>query len=362
MGFLLMVCLSCAHEGGSSAQASLAHLDSIVGNRESCEQCSIRIDEVVILSGDGTPASPRPDAMVRDCMVGQLSDGRWVFSGAVGGGHLLVYEPTGQFLSSIGREGRGPGEFGGNLELAVSSGDTIHVIDHSNGRVVSVLPSGEPVGSFQLPAPITSFALLEDSALLFHSRPAGREGGARPLFYVLDVAGGVLTQFGRPTRTLAEAEQWIVSPGRHQTYWTAPGWRYELYQWRSSTSLGRRIVRVTDWFPVDVPEWSEDWFIRAPPPPWMTHVWEEDGILWTYSKVPDVEWEPGPNRSPTPDWVHSVQDMMIEAIDLSSGTVISRLRYDLVLAPVCGESRMYTVVERASGDTQVVILEPTLER
>lgn len=54
----------------------------------------------------------------------QLSDGRIVVANS-GTSELRFYDSAGRFLSASGRQGGGPGEFGGLRSLAVLSGDSL---------------------------------------------------------------------------------------------------------------------------------------------------------------------------------------------------------------------------------------------
>ncbi len=100
-----------------------------------------------------------------------------------------------------------------------------------------------------------------------------------------------------------------------------------------------------------------------PPPSWLTHVWEtSDGLLWTFSLIPDEDWAPEPPQRPSPAWNERVLDTMVEVIETASGRVLAHLRFDNTLAPVCASDMMYTAEEVPSGDVRVVVFEPRLVR
>ena len=73
--------------------------------------------------------------------VGRLSDGRVAVLSSKEK-TLFVFEPSGEFVRSIGREGRGPGEFGYPEHLQILSGDTLVVWDYMLGPVAYFDPSG----------------------------------------------------------------------------------------------------------------------------------------------------------------------------------------------------------------------------
>jgi hypothetical protein len=81
----------------------------------------------------------------------RLVDGRIVI--ANGGTHeLRFYDEQGTFLSAVGREGEGPGEFRAMSRLDVMSADTLVVFDGTLRRMSVFAPNGEFVRSFPLPA------------------------------------------------------------------------------------------------------------------------------------------------------------------------------------------------------------------
>lgn len=75
----------------------------------------------------------------------RLTDGRVVL---VNGKptELRIYDARGKFLSSIGRKGGGPGEFGRRIGIMAVVGDTILVFDQDNDRWSRFLTSGKLVG------------------------------------------------------------------------------------------------------------------------------------------------------------------------------------------------------------------------
>jgi hypothetical protein len=62
---------------------------------------------------------------------------------------VLVVPPAGEVPRTIGKEGRGPGEFRGPSALA-ASGDTLRVLDRGNGRIQVLTAAGAFVRSYPL--------------------------------------------------------------------------------------------------------------------------------------------------------------------------------------------------------------------
>ncbi len=65
---------------------------------------------------------------------------------------IFKFDPNGQFIMSFGREGQGPGEFGGRgLGISLGNEGNIYVFDRGNFRLSVFSKKGEFVKSFSLP-------------------------------------------------------------------------------------------------------------------------------------------------------------------------------------------------------------------
>lgn len=99
--------------------------------------------EIVIGGYRGAGQPPDSSHLVWDIRdVVLLSDGR-VAMLSRGEKKVLVFESSGVFFTSIGRVGRGPGEFSNPEHLQVLPGDTLVVWDFMLGPVAYFDPSGE---------------------------------------------------------------------------------------------------------------------------------------------------------------------------------------------------------------------------
>ncbi len=99
--------------------------------------------EIVIGGYRGAGETPDSSHLVWSVAdVAPLSDGRVAVLSSREK-KLLLFERTGEFARSIGREGRGPGEFGHPLHLQVLPGDTLVVWDFMLGPISYFDPSGQ---------------------------------------------------------------------------------------------------------------------------------------------------------------------------------------------------------------------------
>lgn len=354
----LLLLLSC------SQSSDLTEARSVREIRETglCPACAIELVEVARLGSPEDPVSVRPDVSMRPCMVAELPEQGWVVSALVGGGELGIYDTTGAMVREVGRSGEGPGEYGRDMHVVVRRGETVSVVDNSYLRVTTLSDNQSP-HIVRLPRRVQSLALLASGALLVHGRPTGTEEGVEDRFTLVDLESGELRSFEDSDKDLADLDQWVVSGGYDGGFWAASGWKYELHRWANPDSLEYTLVRESvEWFPSDN-AYSDDMYESEPPPAWFTHMWEtKDGLLWTYSLVPDEDWAPESPQAPNPAWNERVLDTMIEVVEIAGGQVLAQLRFGNTLAPVCGNAMMYTAEETETGDVRVVVLEPRLVR
>jgi len=65
---------------------------------------------------------------------------------------IFKFDSKGQFISSFGRKGQGPGEFGGRgLTISFGNDGNIYVFDRGNFRLTSFSKKGDIIKSFSLP-------------------------------------------------------------------------------------------------------------------------------------------------------------------------------------------------------------------
>lgn len=98
-----------------------------------------------------------------------LASGRWVVLDWL---RLIVYGPDGRPAQSVGRGGRGPGEFGQLRGLCVTPGDSIVAIGYSDRRVSAFGPSGEHLRTSIAPGPVWSDACFPDGSILVRTEYA----------------------------------------------------------------------------------------------------------------------------------------------------------------------------------------------
>lgn len=105
----------------------------------------------IVIGGNGASAGPGDSThlvwSVTD--VAPLGDGRVAVLSSREK-RVFLFERSGEFVRSIGREGRGPGEFGRPEHLQVLPGDTLVVWDYRMGPVTYFNPAGEVLRSWRV--------------------------------------------------------------------------------------------------------------------------------------------------------------------------------------------------------------------
>ena len=324
-----------------------------------CPDCQIVFREVATLGGDDDPGSVWELAGGGECMVARLGTGEFLLGAVTGGGQIFVFDSEGGFSRTIGRSGRGPGEFRRMAAIAAGEGDTIFAKDDGNGRLQVLTADGEYIRSFRTPRPYRPFVRLGDGTFAFHG-PVNQPGDA--IFRQLDAMGDEIHRF-RPSRIgEPDLEMGFVRPrpGRSGALWTATAWRYALEEWSDPQTFERTLIRDVEWFP-PYPDFPDEVYQSVPPPTTLSGIVEDDrGRLWVNLLLPDPDWRPDIPLSPRPAWNRATFDHLIEVIDISAARVIATGEYEHKLSTMCNNHLMYALVETPFGDLRVRVVEPTI--
>jgi len=227
--------------------------------------------------------------------------------------------------------------------VALSAGDTVHVLDGDNRMHVVLAPAGETyVVARRRPLPLDAGTLwnallLPGDELLVPGNVGTREHVGYPL-HVVAADGRIRSSFG------ADVARWVPgeehSSGARRLAWADSGrfwmaWptRYQLERW---TLDGRReltLRRPAPWFTpsTELRRITPD----SAPQPWLLDVWQDGaGRVWTLVGVADKEWRstlrtvsrPGRSDAYVPEDAERLFDTVVEVFDPACGRLLASKR------------------------------------
>lgn len=212
-----------------------------------------------------------------------LSDGSIVL-GSMGSHDLRRFTADGEHLWTVGREGEGPGEFSGLMQVIAAAGDTLLTYDFRLRRFSRFAPDGSFVDSRPLEGPNESgFAfveeLLADGSAVFTWREFDRESGPpaegevrrdTQSIHVLGPSGGRATELGRfpgPEMVVLQSGETeggftvaigstpfgraTVTSGGTSGIWVGDTDRFEILRYSPDGGLEAIVRRAFDPVPVD---------------------------------------------------------------------------------------------------------------
>jgi len=361
---------------GASAESVAAGQETVaIPDKPSCEECEISVRRVALLgedSGDGMLLSANLHA-TRD------PEGRYYVYEYDVGSTVKVFDGHGEFVDVLGRQGAGPAEFAKTHAVRVGPSGRIYIVDGNNGRISVLSPSLEYLESFVLSIrPRWDPVLLSDTRMLFATPGTGRDTAGYPLHLIsLETPGGGLVRsFGSDgllvpnrggRRRIGSAgvdAVWSVdpdSPVQRFERWTVDGdlttvlikekggWLDKEYDWARSEF--RDILREHPTFPLASPSTS------------ALHE-DEDGLLWVLTLTADSDLKSLLAQQPPGGLiigpVNRIQDTVVEVIDISSGVVLARTKFDRRLRPI-GRNLVHGVVETDDGGIQLEVLAIRIE-
>lgn len=322
-----------------------------------CDECTLNLEEVAVLGGLTDPVAIRDDAASRDCMVARSAGGDFLVSGLIGGGAVARFQADGTFDHTFGRRGQGPGELGSDLRIAVSPGDSIIVMDSSQGRAGMYDSRGRFSRSFPIPAVSRPWARRADGAFAFVQSP---ETPGDPVFTILGQGGEPLGTVDRPGHRdeTMPMDSWVVSASASGGLWAASMWEYEVFHIDPDGNVDLILERDASWFPAGG-RYEDGMPVTVRPTPLIRFIREvRPGFLMVVAVLPDQRWEPRIPPRPSFEWGRQVFDTHIEVVDIGAGRVIASAVTDEWWGAVCDSTLMYTVSEGDDSTLRLRIVEP----
>jgi hypothetical protein len=259
----------------------------------------------------------------------RLRDGRVLLAHSFAPNAIQVYSASGRWLSTIGRKGDGPGEFGRIARILSGPGDSIHVLDGTHRRR-SVFNAGlQFVRSTPLPVPPLDGKVLANGHLVINGVHRTREAAGMPL-HEFDDKGNWIRSFsdGEPIMRpdllhLLQRRMALLPSGR---LITARVDRLAIQVWNADRTSHRDVPVKGTWYPTL--ERAPVWDLSEPPPTIVTALLAlSDTTALLLAAVPRANYQRGFERQKNeygkPVMVlvnfQEVYSTRVELIDLRTG-------------------------------------------
>jgi len=320
-----------------------------------CAECRIEILRSVALgdeTGSGT-IDHSESVAVRD------SRGNFIVNGNYST-FLKVFDRSGRFVRTIGREGGGPGEFRGVGAMDVLPGDTLVVFDWGTSRYSLFSAHHEFLAAGPLPlTPEQQVIAIPTGDFVFNSTMFSASEIGQPLHRV-GRDGKLTLSFGSNSTVFRPDVPYLLSRAitrsRGSLLWSSLRTTYQvdLLDSRRGTTV-RSLRRDVSWFPpatTSVPRGRAE---EIEPKPFIFDVTEDSaGLLWVLIGVPDPEWRravtparPGEHAQVLDD--HGYRDTLLEVIDPAKGTVLATARMKERVSHFVSAGIVGTVLEGIDG-------------
>ena len=359
IALLLLACDRPTPQSVASVQ------DGDTENASCRTECEIALQRVVSIRNSADPfdLTDRPN-------IQRAASGRYYVTRPDRLGYS-VYDSTGMLIKTLGRKGRGPGEFEFLVGLALQGNDTLYAYEGMSRRLTVFAKDSAVVRTLpNVPAP-PSLVFPDGSFLIAAQVPTSQQIGW-PLHRV-NAEGAFVRSFGgdgpqfRPD--LSRVLTRVVGNGIGATYWAAAPGRYRLEHWdaRGDTLLRSVDVRSAWFEPSDGPPRGS--YRHTRPTPVITSVWAMDEkSVWVLLATADKDWKQlesdinAPDRPGDPEVRARSFDYVLEVIDVPSGEVVASLRMDLPHFSLPPSNLLVSQTETSSADVTLDVWQPILQQ
>ena len=309
------------------AQGARAQEDTVI--RETCGE-PLRIEAVrqVHIGGPDDPGRIAETSRYARDSKGRLISWRW------GGDKLNVFDWTGVYIASFGRQGGGPGEYTNHLQaIRVGPGDSIHVFDGGNMRHTILDEDLRVAEMKRLPVRphMHGVVRLANGEWMLNAHVPTPERIGWPL-HVLNADGEIERSFGalQPVyrADISHFGSRRMTPAAGDRVWVAWRTEYRVELWDTSNRRLRSLVR-------DVP-WFRPWFRNPtfgpdqPINPSLIDIHlDANGVLWVVVSRPaengrDFVVELA-RQYTIEEPAHRYFQNIVEAVDVKRACVLARL-------------------------------------
>jgi len=200
-----------------------------------------------------------------------------------------VFDSTGRFVRTLGREGEGPREFRA-AEMVYATGDTAMIYDMGARRMTFVAPPDSFLRTVPWQRRPYTLMELRDGSFVIST------GDFSPGPAMMHIArdGTLLSEFGDSAQTRTqEGRHRVFAPAADGGFWSARTTRrMELQKWRAPGDLEATIALSASWFAPY--EELQRPTATDPPSPGVIAIWEDaEGMVWIVGMVAGERWFAG---------------------------------------------------------------------
>lgn len=348
----------CLATGASDTSAQPA---VTVSSAPSCVECRVAMSRMVTL-GD----SIGPGTLEEQGTVVADGRGRYYFTANRTDRPITVFDASGRFLATIGRQGQGPGEFSARPLLTFAANDSLVAMDNSTRRLSVFAPSYTFARSVPIPLRASEITATPTGAIVVATPIEPRQQAGEPI-HLFDSRGRELMSFGsgdaRPGLGGYFDRQRLLGPGTG-AIWSSRMNAYSVQKWNPAGQLLLTITREADWFR----PWSDPPAVpgQARRPPELYDLTERGDTLWVLIRVDDADWRPrepvplpeNPNVTYTPDTqLDLIFDTIVEVIDVRARQLIVSQRFSQRLIGFVAHGVVASYEEDEQGNPRYVIWE-----
>jgi hypothetical protein len=340
----------------------------IIDDRTPCDNCRIVLTyELTVGDDDGPGLLDAGIVFVRD------RRGRFYAVNGFESSAVVIFDRQGRYLSQVGREGDGPGEFRWIMGI-VDDGGHLVILDGRARRQTVLGPDYQVLATRPIPLrPYQGgYIGLGDGRILFNGVIPTPEAYGKP-FHLVDGQGALERSFGQPEGSISPLNERLMLQRPmgvvDETLLAGYSGSYRLEQW--SLNGGTRIrtlVRQSDWFPSNAEQ--RPLSFEDPPSPIFgaLHPSEAD-LVWTLSVRADDNWRAGLGRGSGVDGAFvSVErpeqafDAMIELINWKEAVLIASGRFDPAVSGFLDAQHVYAVRKEQTGAVKYDVYHLHLSR
>lgn len=337
--------------------------ETLVSLASFCAHCRVDLLRVATLGDTAGPGMVHQQGSVA------MDAGRHFYVSSNGDpGTIRHFDSSGRYAGTIGRPGRGPGEYVGRPLVSFLSADTMLAVD-SEGRRATVLDgSYEVVRSIALPMIVSQVVATGSGGMVVtgDDRSAARIG--LPL-HLIDFRGDGIRSFGAINERVDFTNPFgrfrTIGPSRSNasSVWSARINEYLVERWDTSGRLHESLRRDPEWFrPWTRPAAGLVGVTRQVPS--VTALFERGDSLWVLVRVDDAGWKPMPpvpvpgmsDAFYTPDsFRDSLFDTLIEVLHVSSGRLLASQRVPQHLLGFAADEHAFSYEEDEHGNPRYVV-------